>query len=123
AAGELVRVAVVEVPVEADPLQDLADRRGQLLAVLLALHPQRLGDRVADAAPRVERGGRVLEDQLQLPAVPPQGLAAPGAERAAVELDRARGRLLQPDQGTAERGLAAAALAHDAQRLALAQLQ
>ena len=85
-----------------------------------AVHLERLADDVAGALPRVERGERVLEDDLQLPAVGPELLLAEARDVVAVELDGAGGRLDQAHDGAAHRGLAAAALADQPQRLARA---
>ncbi len=63
AAGELVRVAVGVIAGEADGLQQVRDRRGgQRPAEQRVL----LGEDLADGHPRVERGVRVLEDDLHV---------------------------------------------------------
>ena len=70
AAGELVRIVVHLRRPQADLLEQLGDRacsprapRGD------AVHAQRLADDVARGHARIERGERVLEDDLHLPAV------------------------------------------------------
>ena len=61
--------------VEADRGQHLVDEPLALLRILDARNHQRLGDDVADLAARVERGDRILEDQLHAPAHLAQGIA------------------------------------------------
>ena len=63
AAGELVRVAVHVVRVEADDLQELL-HAGAAAAFGVAVDRERLADDVADGHPRVQRGVRVLHDHL-----------------------------------------------------------
>src|SRR3954467_9343196 len=81
------------------------------------MRADRLGDRGADLEPRVERGERVLEHVLHLAA---QGRLPRRVERGdvlAVEDDLAGLRLLQADVAAPGGGLAAAALANEAERL------
>src|SRR5204863_8696327 len=82
-----------------------------------AVNFERLTDDIAGPLPRVERGERVLEDDLQLPAVGPEFLLAETCDVMAVELDGAGRRLDQAHDGAANRGLAAPALADQPQRL------
>src|SRR5215208_5185253 len=115
AAGELVRVAVDEVGVEADLLEELARA---LAPVVEAEVAQRLLDDAAHGHARVQRRVRVLEDHLD---VAPQGPELAVAERgdvAAVEDELAVRRLVEPDDRLGERGLAAAGLAHQAEAFA-----
>ena len=76
AAGELVRVAVVVLGVEADQLQQLLHRPLDAVLGLDALDPERRADDRADGVPRVQRRVRVLEDHLHVAAQRPQ-LALP----------------------------------------------
>jgi hypothetical protein len=99
AAGELVRVAVGEVGVEADDVEQVL----HLLAAValrghLGVDLERLADDVADRHARVERGVRVLQHDLDLPAQRLEVLPAPAEHVLAVEPHRARRRRLQPHQ-------------------------
>ncbi len=122
AAGELVRVAVDVVGVEADPLQQLLGALQPALAGRdVGVHRPALGHDVADGHARVQRAVRVLEDDLDLAAVPLERPAAHLGDVLALVEDRAAGRLLQGDQQLRHRRLAAAGLADQADRLAAAQ--
>ena len=77
---------------------------------------QRLGHDLAHAHAGIERGERVLEDGLHGAAVAAQPLRAQTRERLAVEANLAPGRLLELQDELGGRGLAAAGLAHHAQR-------
>ena len=79
---------------------------------------QRLADDRADRHARVERGERVLEDDLHVAAERVQLLAAECDDVPALEPDLARGRLDQPQDAAAGGRLAAAGFADQAQRLA-----
>ena len=67
AARELVRVTVDEVGVEADDFEQLLDRPAPSPPVADLVDEEWLPDDVADRHPRIERGVRVLEDDLHLP--------------------------------------------------------
>jgi hypothetical protein len=82
--------------------------------------PERLGDDLAHGHPRVQRGVRILEDDLDLAPDRPHLTPLEARDVAAVEEDRAGRRLEQLDDRAPERRLAAARLADDAERLALA---
>ena len=82
------------------------------------MQQQRLGQHLADRHARVERAVGVLEDELGAGADAAQLGARQGGEIAALETDRARGRLHQPEREPADRRLAAARLADQRQRLA-----
>lgn len=88
-----------------------------------AEEPQRAPDGVAHRAPGVERGVRVLEDQLH---PPPQGhrppLRGPG-QIARLVGHGAAGRGAQPREGPGQRGLAAARLADECEDLAAPDLE
>ena len=68
AAGELVRVAVVVLRVEADQLQQVLHRALDAVLGLDVLDPERRADDRADGVPRVQRRVRVLEDHLHVAA-------------------------------------------------------
>ena len=122
AAGELVRIPVHVVGVEADALQQLL---GALQPPLpgrdVGVHRPALGHDVADRHARVQRAVRVLEDDLDLAAVPLEGPAAHLGDVLTLVADRAAGRLLQRDQQLRDRRLAAAGLADHADRLTATQ--
>ena len=123
AAGELVRVALGVVGVEPDRRQQLADALAALGLGADAVDVERLADDAAGRHPRVEaaRTG------------PGRSSASAGAARAA-RLPSSRrdvlcrrtsirpvGRLVQADDRPAGRGLAAARLADEPERLAAAR--
>ena len=87
AATELVRVAVVEVRIQADDLQQLLDPLVLRPAAQQAEVLEWLGDDIADGHPRIQGRVGVLEDHLQLAAVLPQFLAPELGEVDAVEKD------------------------------------
>ena len=125
AARELVRILPHPPPRlrDADQGQHL-DRLG--LGVLGGeplVQPQRLADLPADVQHRVERGHRLLEDHADLVAADvPHLRLREGQQVLALEADRpgdlARRLRDEPQDGHGGHGLAAAALAHDGQRLA-----
>ena len=76
AAGELVREPVPVLGAEADGAKKLLDALAAVLPRIEVVDPQRLGDDVAHRHARVQRGVRVLEDDLQAPADRPHLAAA-----------------------------------------------
>jgi hypothetical protein len=94
-ARELVREAVRVLRAEADRPQQLVDAPLALRARVMAVDPQRLGDDVAHGHARVERGVRVLEDDLHLPPDLTHLAAAEPRDVAPVEDDLPGGRLDQ----------------------------
>ena len=83
-----------------------------------ALGEESLADDVEDRHPRVERPERVLEDDLHPAPQRPHVVGVDVGELVAVEHDGAGGRRRQLEDGPAERGLAAAGLADEAEDLA-----
>src|SRR5579884_2172200 len=120
-AGELVRVAVVVLGVQADALEQLL--HAPLAVLLRVVDRERLRDDLPHALPRVERRVRILEDDLHLAADRPQRALAEMGDVAPVEPHDARGRLEQPDDEARGRRLAATRLADDPERLAAAHGQ
>src|SRR5262249_18712186 len=121
AARHLVRIAVGELRIEAAYRQEIAHLVTAAAAIGLdAVHLDGLGDDLAHLPARVQRAVGVLEDHLHAPAQRDQVAPLHAVDVLAVEQDLAGGRLLQPQDAAAGRGLAAAALAHQAQRLAAA---
>ncbi len=122
AARELVRVAVPPVRVDPDLAQRLDDPLVTLPAVADAVHDQALGDDLGDRHARAQGAVRVLEHHLHLAPERPYVARAQALDLAAVEGDGA-GAALQPQERHAERRLARAGLADDADRVALAHRQ
>src|SRR5262249_18907351 len=79
---------------------------------------QRAGHDLPDRHSRVERRVRILEHRLDLAAQVPERRVLLGRQLLALEADRAGRRRLELKDRAAKRGLAAARLADDAERLA-----
>ena len=119
AAGELVRVAVGASAGRPTTLEQLGTRARACVAGASAVDAQRLGDDVADGHARVERRVRVLEDHLHPPAQRAQLRASRASVMSCAVERRSRPRSArEPQDRAAERGLAAALLADQAERLA-----
>ena len=98
---------------------DLARRRLPALPIHIGSeHGQRLGDRLADGHARIEAGQRILEDDLQILPQRLHLLARGIRDVAAQQGHRIRRWIEQLQHAARQRGLAAAAFADDAQRLA-----
>ena len=82
------------------------------------MHDERKRDDLLDGLPLVQRRIRVLEDDLHLTAQPPQLAAGDAEEVGRLEVDAARGGLVEAQQEPRERRLARARLADEADRLA-----
>ncbi len=122
-ARELVRVALGVLDAETDRLEQLEDPPLLLVLGADAVDAQRLADDVPDAHARVERGIRVLEDDLHV-AAQALHLGARGAHDVdALEGDLAGGRLDQAQHAAPGGRLAAPALADEPQRLALVDVE
>src|SRR5665647_2994970 len=118
-ARELVRVALGVLGAEPDGLEQLEDA---LLALGLGtdlVDIERLADDIAHAHARVQGGVRVLEDDLHVAAQPLHLRPRGGHDVDALEGDRAGRRRDEPQHGAPRGGLAATALADQAQGLAL----
>src|SRR5262245_64471611 len=103
-------VAVVEVRIEADHAQQLLH---PLVAKAPAGHTEvvdRLADDVAYRHSRIERCERILEDHLELAALPPQLFAAETGEVDVFEVDVPGRRREELSDQAAKRRLAAARL-------------
>jgi hypothetical protein len=109
--------------VEPDRGEHLVDEPLALFRIPDACNYQRLGDDIADPAARVQRGNRILEDQLHAPAHQPQGIAPHRREIVPVEQNAARGRPAQLQHRPAQRRFPAAGFADQTQRLAAGDLQ
>src|SRR5581483_5742759 len=95
-ARELVRVARREALVEADEVEQLGDALARV-GPRAAEVPERLRDDRADGEARIERGVRVLEDHLELPAERPEARLGELRELLVLEADRALGGPDEPD--------------------------
>ena len=119
AAGELMGVAGGMLAVEPHAVHQL---QNPLMALLLArvhlMYVQRLADDIRDRHARVERGIGVLENHRRLLAVLVD--VRPGGDGLAVEQNLAFRGLVEVQQRAADGGFAAAGLAHESKRLALA---
>src|SRR5207237_1724687 len=91
ATRELVRVAVREIRVEADGLEQVAHARLAAAAGADAVHRQRLGDDVPDGHAGVERRIRILEDDLHFAPYLAQVVPAHRGQLLAHEADGAAG--------------------------------
>src|SRR6185437_13772159 len=64
AAGELVRIVLHLIRPQSDLFEQLGDPRALLAAGSDAVDAERLADNIAGSHPWIERGERVLEDDL-----------------------------------------------------------
>ncbi len=118
AAGKLVRIALRMARIEADVRKaprHLGLERG---AGGEAVDRETVGDLRADPAARIEAAIRILEDDLHAPAQRAPVAPRDRIEAPALEAHMARGRFQQAEQQPAERALARARLADEADRLA-----
>ena len=119
AAGEFVRIAPRMVGPQPYQLEQLRHARRSLLLVAdQAMQPQRLAQHGTDSHARIERGVRVLEDDLQAAAARAHLVGVERQQVLALEAHGAFRRLDQPQHQPADGRLAAARLAHDGERLA-----
>ena len=115
-----MRVALDVVRVEADQPEQVGDPLVLRLAAGEVMGLDRLGDDRPDRHPRVEGSIGVLEDDLHPAAILAQLARVEGRQVDAVEPDGPAGRVAEPDHRPADRALAAAGLADQAERLAAA---
>ena len=115
-AGQLVRVPPGVHRRQPDHLEQLADPLAALIAGADVVDAERLGDARPGPPLRVERRRRVLEDHLELGPLRPVP-AVLRVQRPPAEQDRPGRRADEPDDGAPERGLAAAGLADQPERL------
>ena len=83
-----------------------------------AVDVQRLADDVGDRQPRIQRAVRILENHLEPAPARAQFRPAQAGDVLALEHNAAGGRLDELDDRASERGLAAAAFAHQPDRFA-----
>ena len=114
-----MRKSILQLGLQAYALQHL--QRGRAPTLASAAPDQGLGHAVRDAAPRVERAGRVLEDHLQLA---PQASAGTGCVHVfPAKKNRPGGRRVEPGENPCQRRLPAAGFAHEPERLPPVQLE
>ncbi len=101
-----------------DAVEQLGDGALELAAARGPVHAQRLRHDVAGRHARIERGERILEDDLHLRPQRAQLRLGEMGDVASAERMRAGGRLDQPQDRASDRRLAAAGLAHQPERLA-----
>ena len=123
AAGKLVRIAQRHVGEEPDELQQLGNTIGNLGFRHDVMDAHGLADDLPDGHARIERGVGILEDHLHLLAYAGHLGARERGEVRAGEQDLAAGRIVEAEHEAAERGLAAAGLADDCERLAAAHVE
>src|SRR5262245_57845606 len=87
------------------------------------MHAHRLADDLSDRHARVERGVRVLEDDLHALAHAHHLIAREACEVHALEADLPTRRIVEPQHQPAKGGLAATRLADQTQRLAAPGLE
>jgi hypothetical protein len=118
AAGELVRVAADRIGRKAHRLQKIAHAPCSLAAIREAVSADRLGDDPPHAVPGIQRGEWILEDHLHAPTERAELGLTEVRDVLAVEEDPASGRLVEPEDGAADRRFPAAGFAHQSERLA-----
>ena len=84
---------------------------------------ERLGDDPGHGHARIERGERILEDDLHVAPPPPERGGIERQDVFAIERDASRGRLDEPEEEARQGRLAASRFPHNAQRLALLERQ
>ena len=124
-AGELLRVLVGRLGAQPDEVEQPAHPHVAVLAVLVQplVAAPRLGDDVARRHAGVQRRVGILEHHLHAAAELQQLLAAQAERVDAVEAHGARVGALQHQQCPCQRGLSAAGLADQAERLTARQVE
>jgi hypothetical protein len=122
AAGKLVGVPVRDAGVEADLAHDLGGP-GQYFVARASVHHEGLGDKRPHRHARIQGPVRILEDHLHAAAQSSHLALREAGDFTPVEQNAPRARLDQAQDEPAQRALAAAALAHETQGLAAAQIE
>lgn len=123
-AGEFVRSSVTDhVWVEPDRVEHLVHSfpGGRADGVAPDAHP--LGDDVADCAPWVEGGDRVLKYHLKVGPDAPEVIATQACQLLAVEVDRATSRWWQLEDGSPSGRFSAPGFPYQADRLSGSGIQ
>ena len=82
------------------------------------MNDQRLGNDIFHPESRIERGKRILKNDLHVAAQAPHLATASRQQIASLEAHAARSRLNQPKNQTPQRALARTGLSHETKRLA-----
>ena len=123
AGAEVARPFVEDAGVEIDEGEQLADALALLLAGHRAVHVERLGEDLRHGPAQVDAVIGVLEHDLHLGAQLLQAGLVEGVDVVALEIDPAVVDAEEPHDRAADGGLARAALADEAERLAGAHRQ
>ena len=123
AAGKLVREAVSVFAVQTDGRKQLGYALLTALRVVHVVDDHALFNDRTDGHARIERGIRVLEDDLRFFGERKAVFLVGKIDRPAVVNQLALRRLINAHQGAAQRGFAAAALANEAQRFAAVNIE
>ena len=115
---ELVRIAPRVVRLEAHEVHHPGYLAAAFAPVAEAVDAQPFADAVGDRCPWIEARVRVLEDHLHPAPIGLEVGALEAGDVLAVEADRSRGRIDQPQQQPPDGRLAAAGLANQSKRLA-----
>src|SRR5436309_130162 len=103
---------------QVDDVDDLSDPLAALRGVEAAFELERLLHRLSHRLPRVQRGERLLEDELHPSPKPTQLVLLEQGDVSPVELDSAGGWLDQAEEAAADSRLPGTAFADEAERLA-----
>ena len=122
-AGELVRVAVDVLGIEADHVKQLANALDTLLGSADAVNDHRLGDDLTDGHTGVQGCIGILEDELHLSAHGLELLLVHLGDVATLEVNLAGGRRIEVHDGATGGGLTATGLTDQAERLASTNLE
>ena len=123
AAGELMRTPGSVPRLHADRIHELVDAVTAPGSDVVAPHGQALRDHVANPAAGVERRDRILEDHLESGPHPAELLALEAGEIPVLVEHLAPGDVDQADDGPGNGRLTAPGLAHDAECLALGNVE
>src|SRR5262249_24831676 len=115
-AGELMREPPRVLRAEADHLEERLELTLHRGLRNDAMHEQRLGDELADRVTRVQRIERILVDHLHVAAPAPEFRRPQARDRLTLEQHVPPRRLLEAEDATPDRRLAAAALADERER-------
>src|SRR5205085_3860890 len=119
AAGKFMRIARRVLRLQADQFEQFPDAVFALMTCAGAVNHQRLGDDLADLHARVERGIRVLKDDLHFAPQLPQRSRVERQQILPFKVDFASRRLDQAQDAAARRRFAAAGFADQPKGLAV----
>ena len=126
-AGKAVRVPVEEARVESDEAHQLLRHVGPIIGIADLVDHERLAQDVEHRHPRAERSERILKNVLDAPPEPHQRLRVGANDvdhrAAVVEQDLPAVGLERAHDHLGQRGLAATALADEAEALAAGDLE